>query len=65
MTQLKSLLNETHLFPNINRWWEYTPEEIMGAVYWMQNKIPPSNKEAFERAWQSLKIQLQKKYPQR
>lgn len=48
---------------NLKKWNEYSPEKIMNFVYWGKGQVPPTNKRKFDKEWETLKSQLQKKYP--
>ena len=53
------------LFPDLNKWWEYDPDEIMSVVYWAQDQLPPSKvkyPEKYEKNWNNIKRQLIEKY---
>jgi len=49
-------------FPDLKKWWEYDRDSLMSFIYWMQNQIPPSDKQNYEKNWHSIKKQLIKKY---
>ena len=45
------------LFPDLNKWWEYDPDEIMSVVYWAQDQLPPSKvkyPEKYEKNWNNI-----------
>ncbi len=54
-------LNEIKTVPS--KWWEYEPDEVMADIYWQRRQIPPTDPEERELQWQSIKSQLEKKYP--
>ena len=49
---------------NLKKWNTYSPEKIMNFVYWGKGQVPPTNKTKFNKEWEKLKSQLQKKFPQ-
>lgn len=48
--------------PDLKKWWTYTPEKVMRAVYWKKGQIPPTGAK-FESNWKRVKAQLQKMHP--
>lgn len=50
-------------FPDLKKWYNYRPEQIMSFVYWLKRQIPPSDKKKWEKNWNDLKKQLKTKYP--
>lgn len=48
---------------DLTKWWEYTPVEVMGFVYWLKNQLPPFEQHKFDRNWNTLKSHLTAKYP--
>jgi len=50
-------------FPNMQRWWTEDKEDIMRFVYFLQNQLPPTDKDKYAQAWKGLVGQLQKKTP--
>lgn len=44
-------------------WWKFPKEDVMGFVYWLQRQTPPTNKAKFDKEWESVKIQLNKRHP--
>ena len=61
---LKSLRTRTpgQTFPELDKWWEYEPEDIMTYVYWHQGQLPPTGPK-FEKEWKNIVKQLHLKYP--
>jgi len=61
---LKSLRTRTpgQTFPELDKWWEYEPEDIMTYVYWHQGQLPPTGPK-FEKEWKNIVKQLHIKYP--
>jgi|TARA_R110001583_G_scaffold192059_2_gene358179 hypothetical protein len=49
-------------FPELDKWWEYEPEDIMTYVYWHQGELPPTGPK-FEKEWKNIVKQLHIKYP--
>jgi hypothetical protein len=68
--RLKNLIKEYQkkiqptLTPDLSKWWNYPPDRIMSFLYWQKNQIPPTKPEIRQRAWESIKAQLQKLYPE-
>ena len=58
---IKESLNEIKTVPS--RWWEYDPDEVMADIYWQRRQIPPTDPKEKEEQWQSIKAQLEKRYP--
>jgi len=56
-------ISKMKTMPRASQWWKYSPEEIMGVVYWQKDQLPPPAGEAFDRNWEKVKSQLQAKYP--
>lgn len=52
----------TESFPDMKKWWKEDKDEVLGFVYWLQGKLPPSGDKK-EKAWKDLLPQLQKKTP--
>jgi len=48
---------------NLQQWWTYRPEQVMGFVYWTKNLLPPSDPGKRKAAWDSISAQLAKVYP--
>ena len=49
-------------FPFLSKWWKEDKKDIMAYVYWMQDQLPPSDPEKYEKNWENIKRQLTKKY---
>ncbi len=49
-------------FPEVSKWWEYEPEDIIRYVYWHQGQLPPTGPK-MEKEWANLVKQLHIKYP--
>jgi hypothetical protein len=49
--------------PPMNKWWTGNKDALMSAIYHAQRQVPPSNKAAYEKNWQNIVKQLQKKFP--
>jgi len=49
-------------FPDVSKWWEYEPEDIIRYVYWHQGQLPPTGPK-MEKEWDNLVKQLHVKYP--
>ena len=46
------------------RWWEYPAKDVMRDIYRQQGQLPPTlGSDAWERQWESIKKQLEKRYP--
>ncbi len=58
---IRESLNEIKTVPS--KWWEYEPDEVMADIYWQRRQIPPTDPEEREAQWQSIRSQLEKKYP--
>ena len=41
-------------------WWEQTPKEVVGRIYWQRNQLPPDN---WEEDWPDIKAQLMDIHP--
>ena len=50
-------------FPDLSRWWEYQPEDIMTVAYWSKGQLPPSDRNVWEQEWSNIVNQLHAKYP--
>ena len=50
-------------FPDLSRWWEYQPEDIMTVAYWSKGQLPPSDRNVWEQEWSNIVKQLHVKYP--
>ena len=50
-------------FPDLSRWWEYQPEDIMTVAYWSKGQLPPSDRNVWEQEWANIVKQLHVKYP--
>jgi hypothetical protein len=57
------IINELKTVPA--RWWEYEPEDVMTDLYHQQRQLPPTDPDAWERQWQRIKKQLEKRYPRK
>ena len=46
------------------RWWEYPAKDVMRDIYRQWGQLPPTlGSDAWERQWESIKKQLEKRYP--
>ena len=59
----KRAINEIKTVPS--RWWEYEPDEVMADIYHQRRQIPPTDPKEREIQWQSIKSQLEKRYPKK
>jgi len=59
--KLKKLLKEQLV--SLDKWWTYSPSQVMSFVYRTRGQTPPSNKTIYQKIWKGLKLQLIKKYP--
>ena len=60
---VRDSLNEIKTVPS--RWWEYEPDEVMADIYHQRRQIPPTDPKEREIQWQSIKKQLEKRYPRK
>ena len=51
------------LMPELSKWWEYEPEDVMRFVYWGKGQMAPTNQAVLEKEWANIVKQLHVKYP--
>ena len=52
-------INESMSFPNMKKWWNEKPEDILTFVYWMKRQTPPKDR---DKAYKDIAIQLNKQF---
>ena len=62
---LKSLRikSKGELMPELSKWWEYDPDDVMRFVYWGKGQLPPHDEKVREKEWANIVQQLHVKYP--
>ena len=53
---------QSHLYGR-DEWYKNDPKELMSHIYWLKDKLPPSDPEKYEAEWQKIKAQLEAKHP--
>ena len=52
-------INESSGFPNMKKWWNEKPEDILTFVYWMKKQTPPKDR---DKAYKDIATQLNKQF---
>ena len=57
------LKRKGELMPELSKWWEYDPDDVMRFVYWMKGQMPPHDEKVRSKEWANIVKQLHVQYP--
>ena len=62
---LKSLRikSKGELMPELSKWWEYDPDDVMRFIYWGKGQMPPADEKTRSQERANIVKQLHVKYP--